>query len=39
MYEPGDGRFKYIEMPAAFYAAAQVDRVQRDGELVGLSTL
>ncbi|MBR7826704.1 hypothetical protein KDK95_10350 [Actinospica sp. MGRD01-02] len=39
MYEPGDKRFKYIEMPAAFYAAAQVDRVERGGELVGLSTL
>jgi len=26
-------------MPAAFYAAAQIDRVERGGELVGLSTL
>ena len=39
MYEPGGGRFKYIEMPAAFYAASQFDRVERGGELVGLSTL
>ena len=38
-YEPGDKRFKYIEMPAAFYAGSQFDRVERDGRLVGLSTL
>ncbi|HEX4093771.1 MAG TPA: hypothetical protein VHZ33_34060 [Trebonia sp.] len=39
MYETGDKRFKYIEMPAAFYAGAQFDRVERNGNLIGLSTL
>ena len=33
MYEPGDQRFKYIEMPAAFYGGAHVDRVEKDGRL------
>lgn len=39
MGEPGDRRFKYIDMPAAFYSGAQFDRVERDGALIGLSTL
>ena len=39
MYEPGARRFKYIDLPAAFYAGAQFDRVERDGSLIGLSTL
>ncbi|MEU1168486.1 aminomethyl transferase family protein, partial [Streptomyces sp. NPDC005921] len=38
-YEQGERRFKHIEMPAAFYAASQVDRVERDGRLIGVSTL
>ncbi|MFJ5304447.1 hypothetical protein [Streptomyces sp. NPDC088350] len=38
-YEQGDRRFKYIEMPAAFYAASHFDRVESNGRLVGLSTL
>jgi len=38
-YEQGDRRFKYIEMPAAFYAASQFDRVESNGRLVGISTL
>ena len=37
--EQGDKRFKYIEMPAAFYGGVQVDRVECDGELIGVSTL
>ena len=37
--EQGDKRFKHIEMPAAFYAGGQFDRVEKDGELIGLSTL
>ena len=39
MYEQGDKRFKYIDMPAAFYAGSHFDRVEKDGRLVGLSTL
>ena len=39
MYEPGDKRFKYIEMPAAFYAGAHGDRIEKDGKLIGVSTL
>ncbi|MDT3442807.1 MULTISPECIES: aminomethyltransferase family protein [unclassified Pseudofrankia] len=39
MYEPADKRFKYIDMPAAFYSGAQFDRVEKDGRLVGVSTL
>jgi glycine cleavage system aminomethyltransferase T len=39
MYEPGDKRFKYIDTPAAFYAGAMFDRVERGGDLIGLSTL
>jgi vanillate/3-O-methylgallate O-demethylase len=39
LYEQGDKRFKYIEMPAAFYAGSQFDRVERNGDLIGLSTL
>jgi vanillate/3-O-methylgallate O-demethylase len=39
MYEPGDKRFKYIEMPAAFYGGAYVDRGERGGRLVGVSPL
>lgn len=38
-YEQGERRFKHIEMPAAFYAASQVDRIERDGRLIGVSTL
>ena len=37
--EHGARRFKHIEMPAAFYAGAPFDRVEKDGELIGLSTL
>ena len=39
MYSPGDKRFKYIEIPAAFYAVSQFDRVEQSGRLIGLSTL
>jgi vanillate/3-O-methylgallate O-demethylase len=39
MYEQGDKRFKYLEMPAAFYTACQFDRVEKDGELVGAAML
>jgi glycine cleavage system aminomethyltransferase T len=39
MYEPGDKRYKYIEMPAAFYSSCQFDRVERNGEVIGVSTL
>ncbi|KAA9166137.1 aminomethyl transferase family protein [Amycolatopsis acidicola] len=38
-YEQGDKRFKHLEMPAAFYAASQFDRVEHGGRLIGLSTL
>jgi hypothetical protein len=39
MYEPGDKRFKYNEMPAAFYGGAHVDRVEKAGRLAGVSPL
>jgi hypothetical protein len=39
MYEHGDKRFKYIDIPAAFYAGAQFDRIENNGKLIGLSTL
>jgi vanillate/3-O-methylgallate O-demethylase len=39
MYEQGDRRFKYLEMPAAFYGGAHVDRVERHGRLIGVSPL
>jgi glycine cleavage system aminomethyltransferase T len=39
MCEQGDKRSKYIEMPAAFYAGAHADRIERDGNLIGVSTL
>jgi vanillate/3-O-methylgallate O-demethylase len=39
MYEPGGQRFKYIDLPAAFYAGAHGDRVEQDGQLIGVSTL
>jgi vanillate/3-O-methylgallate O-demethylase len=39
MYEEGDKRFKYIEMPAAFYTASGWDRIERDGKLIGVSML
>jgi vanillate/3-O-methylgallate O-demethylase len=39
MYEQGDGRFKYLDIPAGFYASMPYDRVERtDGTLIGLST-
>jgi vanillate/3-O-methylgallate O-demethylase len=39
MYERGDKRFKYIDMPAAFYAGAHGDRVEKKGKFIGVSTL
>ena len=39
LYEQGDKRFKYIEMPAAFYGGAHVDRVEKGGRLIGVSPL
>jgi glycine cleavage system aminomethyltransferase T len=39
MYEPAGQRFKYIDMPAAFYAGAHGDRVEKNGQLIGVSTL
>ncbi|WP_433379648.1 aminomethyl transferase family protein [Actinoplanes sp. CA-142083] len=38
-YNPGAERFKYLEMPAAFYTACQFDRVEKDGSLVGAAML
>jgi vanillate/3-O-methylgallate O-demethylase len=37
MYEHGDRRFKYIDMPSAWYGSMQYDRIEKDGELIGLS--
>jgi hypothetical protein len=39
MYEQGDNRFKYIEMPSGFYSSLPFDRIEKDGTLIGLSTL
>jgi glycine cleavage system aminomethyltransferase T len=39
MYSHGDKRFKYIEMPAAFYGGAHADRVEKHGRLIGVSPL
>jgi glycine cleavage system aminomethyltransferase T len=38
-YEQGDKRFKFIEVPSAFYGGAHVDRVEKDGRLIGVSPL
>jgi vanillate/3-O-methylgallate O-demethylase len=38
LYEQGDRRFKYIEVPAAFYGSMQFDRIEKEGKLIGLST-
>jgi len=38
LYEQGDRRFKYLEMPAGWYGSMQYDRIERsDGSLIGLS--
>jgi vanillate/3-O-methylgallate O-demethylase len=37
MYEQGDARFKYLDMPAGWYGSMQYDRIERDGQLIGLS--
>ncbi len=38
LYEPGERRFKHIEMPAAWYGSMQFDRIESTGRLIGLST-
>jgi glycine cleavage system aminomethyltransferase T len=37
MYEQGDRRFKFLDWPAGWYGSMQYDRIERGGELVGLS--
>ncbi len=38
MYEQGDRRFKYLEMPAGWYGSMQYDRIEApDGSLIGVS--
>jgi glycine cleavage system aminomethyltransferase T len=38
MYEQGDRRFKYLEMPAGWYGSMQYDRIESaDGSLIGVS--
>lgn len=39
MYEQGDKRFKYIDMPSSFYSSLPFDRIEKDGKMIGLSTL
>jgi glycine cleavage system aminomethyltransferase T len=39
LYEKGDQRFKYIEMPSAWYSSLPFDRIERSGKLIGLSTM
>jgi vanillate/3-O-methylgallate O-demethylase len=38
MYNEGDIRFKYMDMPAAQYATLPFDKILKDGQLIGLST-
>jgi glycine cleavage system aminomethyltransferase T len=38
-YEQGDRRFKYIDMPAAFYGGAHADRIEKNGRVIGVSPL
>jgi vanillate/3-O-methylgallate O-demethylase len=38
LYEQGDRRFKFIEIPAAWYGSMQFDRIESDSRLIGLST-
>ncbi len=38
MYNEGDTRFKYLDMPAAHYATLPLDRILKNGKLIGLST-
>ncbi len=37
MYEQGDRRFKYLEMPAGWYGSMQYDRIEQAGQLIGVS--
>jgi vanillate/3-O-methylgallate O-demethylase len=38
MYEQGDRRFKYLDMPAGWYGSMQYDRIEAaDGRLIGMS--
>jgi glycine cleavage system aminomethyltransferase T len=38
MYEQGDRRFKYLDMPAGWYGSMQYDRIESaDGSLIGVS--
>ena len=38
MYEQGDRRFKYLEMPAGWYGSMQYDRIESaDGSMIGVS--
>ena len=37
MYEQGERRYKYLEFPAGWYGSMQYDRVEKGGELIGLS--
>lgn len=38
MWNVGDTRYKYMEMPAAHFATLPFDAVLKDGALIGLST-
>src|SRR5690606_30824380 len=38
-YDEGATRYKYFELPAAFYTATQFDRIELGGKLVGLANL
>ena len=39
LYEQGDRRLKYLDMPSAFYSSLPFDRIESNGRLIGLSTL
>lgn len=39
LYEEGNKRFKFIDMPSGWYSSLPFDRIERDGELIGLSTM
>lgn len=38
MYEQGDNRYKYMELPAGHYATHPFDKIIKNGKMIGLST-
>ena len=38
MYEQGDNRYKYMELPAGHYTTHPLDKIMKNGKMIGLST-